>query len=41
MRKISYGWAHRAASYCSLRFLLSKARRRIDPPASVGPTGDR
>jgi hypothetical protein len=37
-RKVSYGWAHRATSYCSLYFMLSKARRQIDPPASFGPS---
>ncbi len=35
-RKIRYGCADRAASYCSLYFILSKARRRIGPPISFG-----
>jgi hypothetical protein len=35
-RKIRFGCAHRAASYCSLYFMLSKARRRIGPPVSFG-----
>ena len=33
-RKIRYGCAHRAVSYCSLYFMLSKARRRIGPLVS-------